>query len=100
MSLGQCRHCESRGVAVDAPICKYCGGWMPNPNFFSRMWVFCNRIGCLIFLAAPALMFFYFGGFHPEQNGLWFLAGLMALMSACELFRSLIRPYGRPYIDQ
>jgi hypothetical protein len=73
---------------------------MPNPNFFTRVWVIFNRLSCLVFLVAPAFLYLYFGGFHPEQNGLWFLTGFVAFVAACELFRSLIRPYGRPYIDQ
>src|SRR5262245_28839369 len=50
MALGTCRHCGSTGIPTDAPICRSCAGWRPNPGLITRMGVVTTRVVALLML--------------------------------------------------
>jgi hypothetical protein len=60
MALGTCRHCGARRIPTDAPICRECGGWRPNPGFFTRLGVLFYRLFAalvlLVLLAGCAVL--------------------------------------------
>jgi len=100
MGLGNCRHCRSPGVATDAPTCLYCGGWCPNPGFFTRLNVVLFRLVSLAFLAlAVFLTLAVVAQVNTRPDAGWgglVYPGISAFTGAAMLLRSLIRPYGSP----
>ncbi len=102
MALGTCRHCGAERIPTDAPLCRECGGWRPNPGYFPRMGVVTKRIVCSVFLiillGLAALIGILALAYYPDGlGGLCYLipvvGGIFSLSSI--LIRSLIWPYGR-----
>lgn len=88
MALGTCRICGAGRIATDAPICRECGGWWPNPGL-------CSRLGALtkaVFgLATLALAAFWYFCVSRADVGFYVCFGLVGLST---LTSSIIRPYG------
>lgn len=96
MGLGTCRFCGAERIATDAPICRECGGWRPNPGFCTRTNIFTTRLVALLMLV---------GGLGASVWANWNLAVLVyafpfVVGGGTVLLRSLIRPYGREVSDQ
>ena len=90
MGLGTCRFCGAGRIAADAPICRECGGWYPNPGTFSRLGAMTGLLVGVVFLAFAGLI--YVG--QPDAYGLWGFFGFFGLLV---VGRGIIRPYGKPY---
>jgi hypothetical protein len=103
MALGNCRHCGAGRIPTDAPICRECCGWRPNPGFCTRMGVVIYRLGLSLVLVVLLAVCAYLGALALKDKGGGRLGGVMYLIAlgpitlgvAGALIRSLIRPYGR-----
>src|SRR5262249_47194524 len=101
MALGNCRHCGAGRIPTDAPLCRECGGWRPNPGFFTRMGVVTKRLVCSVFLVlllALAAFLIILAPARPDAMGalvspIPVVGGIFG--SGSVLLRSLIWPYGR-----
>ncbi len=97
MGLGTCRHCHSPGVATDAPTCLHCGGWCPNPGFYTRLNVVLFRLVALSLIAlAVFLTLAVVAHVNTQPEARWeglICPGIPAFMGVVLLLRSLIRPY-------
>lgn len=93
MSLGRCRFCGAGRIAADAPVCRTCGGWYPNPGFFSRLGATFRLLFGLLLIAGAGAGFAY----APDAVILWGLVGLTGLSTT---FYALVRPYGKPAMDR
>jgi len=97
MGLGVCRHCNASGIPVDAPVCRYCVGWRPNPGFMTRMGVAIRRafafLMCVIGVGLVGL------GATKDLMAAWFGLLVFLLPGGSLLFSALFRPYGKPPSD-
>jgi hypothetical protein len=101
MALGSCRHCGAERIPIDAPLCRECGGWRPNPGFFTQLGVIRTRVTALlllilgIVLSAVILVVALAG--TDCLGALIFLlpSGSLLCGGSSMLLRSLIRPYGQ-----
>ena len=97
MGLGTCRHCSADHIATDALVCRVCGGWKPNPGFFTRAGSLLQWIVLLVvfmgaaFSAARAAL----SDDPAMQQGLG-ISGTVAAVSLLCLAWSFIHPYGKP----
>ncbi len=94
MSLGKCRHCGEVGIAADAPLCRYCGGWRPNPGSMTKLGVAATRaISLTMLIGSVAFLILANGG----GGGLFMYAFPFIIGGSSMLFRSLTRPYGQEH---
>lgn len=89
MSLGRCRFCRAGRIAADAPVCRECGGWYPNPGLFSRLGAIFTLLFGLLLLGVAGLCFKH----NPSDVMLWGAIGFVGLSTTVY---ALFRPYGRP----
>src|SRR5689334_22718637 len=105
MALGACRHCGAHGIPIDAPLCRVCGGWRPNPGWSLRMGVVVTRFFAAFFLAIGLALCSFLAWLTLATGDMGFL-GFLGIMLAfvvgnCSvLLTSLIRPYGREVSEQ
>jgi hypothetical protein len=90
MALGKCRFCGAGRIAPDAPTCRECGGWYPNPGVFTQVNAAGTKVVALVFLAIAGLCMKYLGSDYVVYTALFSFLGLVTLL------KSLIRPYGKP----
>lgn len=99
MRLGTCRHCGSDGIPTDAPFCRSCAGWRPNPGVITRLGVSFNRIVSLLWFLAGAILVGA-GLKSPELIGAAYVGFTLFLCpGAAWLFRAFVRPYGQSPVD-
>lgn len=97
MGLGVCRHCNASGIPVDAPVCRYCVGWRPNPGLMTQLGVTIRRaFALLLFVIGVALVGL---GAMKDLMAAWFGFFVFLLPGSGLLFRALFRPYGKPPAD-
>lgn len=96
MALGSCRHCGFGGIPVDAPICRSCAGWRPNPGFLTRLGVTLRRVIAVVLCGFFGMLVIL--GATKDLIVAWI--GLVILLpSSAMLFRAVFRPYGVPPAD-
>lgn len=93
MALGTCRHCHSHGIATDAPMCRACGGWFPNPGLITRLGVVLNRVVACVMLLASALI--TLAAFASGNPGIAMIAVPLVFGGGAMLLKSFLRPYGQ-----
>jgi ribosomal protein L40E len=99
MALGTCRHCGAGGIPTDAPICRSCAGWKPNPGLITRTGVAVNRVLALLCFSLGVAMV-GMGITKPEGlMGAWAGFVIFLLPGSVWLFKSVFRPYGQPPTD-